>query len=64
VEVDPELKNLGLPLSFGTSKGTKVEGNNIYAVKIKSNRSYRQYMNRKGGFNRILDPDKNVSRKA
>jgi len=53
---------LGLPGGFDTSKGKHVEGNDWGAVKVKSERVYRQYMNRKGGFNRKLDPDKNVSR--
>jgi len=56
------LKMMGLPVGFNTSKGKHVEGNDWGAVKVKSQRVYRQYMNRKGGFNRKLDPDKNVAR--
>jgi len=56
------MKMLGLPGIFDTTKGKRVEGNDWGAVKVKSERVYRQYMNRKGGFNRKLDPDKNVSR--
>ncbi|KAL3311542.1 hypothetical protein Ciccas_009877 [Cichlidogyrus casuarinus] len=41
---------------FGSTKGKKVEGNDIYAAKITKKRKYRQYMNRVGGFNRLLDP--------
>ena len=44
---------------FGTTKGKEVEDNRISAAKGASNvakaRKYRQYMNRKGGFNRSLD---------
>ncbi|KAF0381432.1 DUF1777-domain-containing protein [Gigaspora margarita] len=40
---------------FGTTKGKKVLGNEASAVSIKKQRQYRQYMNRRGGFNRPLD---------
>ncbi|KAB7506402.1 U4/U6.U5 small nuclear ribonucleoprotein [Armadillidium nasatum] len=33
----------------------KVEGNDVGAVHVIMKRKYRQYMNRKGGFNRPLD---------
>ena len=35
--------------------GKKVDGNNVGAVHVIMKRKYRQYMNRKGGFNRPLD---------
>jgi len=41
--------------SFHSTKGKKVEGNNQGAVHVIMKRKYRQYMNRKGGFNRPLD---------
>uniref|UniRef100_I3KFU0 U4/U6.U5 small nuclear ribonucleoprotein 27 kDa protein n=1 Tax=Oreochromis niloticus TaxID=8128 RepID=I3KFU0_ORENI len=42
--------------SFDTSKGKKTDGSsNAYAVNVTMKRKYRQYMNRKGGFNRPLD---------
>ncbi|XP_030058371.1 U4/U6.U5 small nuclear ribonucleoprotein 27 kDa protein [Microcaecilia unicolor] len=42
--------------SFDTTKGKKVEGSvNAYAINVSQKRKYRQYMNRKGGFNRPLD---------
>ncbi|KAK3094592.1 hypothetical protein FSP39_003737 [Pinctada imbricata] len=41
--------------SFDTTKGKKVEGNDIYCANIPKKRRYRQYMNRRGGFNRPLD---------
>ncbi|VDM77577.1 unnamed protein product [Strongylus vulgaris] len=40
---------------FDTTKNKKVSGNYEGAVKINKPRRYRQYMNRKGGFNRPLD---------
>ena len=41
--------------SFGTTKGKKVVGNNVGAVRKEKKTEYRQYMNRVGGFNRPLD---------
>ncbi|XP_042344659.1 U4/U6.U5 small nuclear ribonucleoprotein 27 kDa protein [Plectropomus leopardus] len=42
--------------SFDSSKGKKTDGSvNAYAVNVTMKRKYRQYMNRKGGFNRPLD---------
>ena len=44
---------------FGSTKGKEVADNQHGAargaVKKNQNRSYRQYMNRRGGFNRPLD---------
>jgi len=40
---------------FGTTKQKLVDGNQEGAVDIKQQRTWRQYMNRKGGFNRPLD---------
>ena len=40
---------------FNTTKNKKVENNDSGAVHTHSKRKYRQYMNRKGGFNRPLD---------
>ncbi|KAH9524587.1 U4/U6.U5 small nuclear ribonucleoprotein [Bulinus truncatus] len=41
--------------NFDTTKGKKVDGNEISAVNLQRKRRYRQYMNRRGGFNRPLD---------
>ncbi|XP_071500983.1 uncharacterized protein [Diadema antillarum] len=42
--------------SFDTTKGKHVAGsNNAFAANIQMKRKYRQYMNRRGGFNRPLD---------
>ncbi|CAK5277459.1 unnamed protein product [Mycena citricolor] len=40
---------------FGSTKGKHIEGNQEGAVNIKKQRTWRQYMNRRGGFNRPLD---------
>ena len=40
---------------FPSFLGKKVDGNNVGAVHVIVKRKYRQYMNRKGGFNRPLD---------
>merc|ERR1712154_359862 len=41
--------------NFDTTKGKKVEGADVSGVSIQRKRRYRQYMNRRGGFNRPLD---------
>lgn len=41
---------------FRSTKNTKVPGNQIYAVRKEKKTTYRQYMNRVGGFNRPLSP--------
>lgn len=42
--------------TFDTSKGKKSEASaNAHAINVSMKRKYRQYMNRKGGFNRPLD---------
>ncbi|XP_015785736.1 U4/U6.U5 small nuclear ribonucleoprotein 27 kDa protein [Tetranychus urticae] len=48
------LKLMGFG-NFDSTKGKKVPGNNVSAVHVIHKRKYRQYMNRKGGFNRPLD---------
>jgi len=41
---------------FSTTKGKKTDGSvNAHAINVSQKRKYRQYMNRKGGFNRPLD---------
>ncbi|KAF9009397.1 hypothetical protein BDQ17DRAFT_1348020 [Cyathus striatus] len=40
---------------FGSTKGKHVTGNQEGAVNVKKMRTWRQYMNRRGGFNRPLD---------
>jgi U4/U6.U5 tri-snRNP-associated protein 3 len=50
------MQQLGLPFGFDTTQGTLVEdaAANESAFKITSQRKARQFMNRKGGFNRSL----------
>ncbi|KAN0061858.1 hypothetical protein ACQY0O_005852 [Thecaphora frezii] len=48
------MKMLGFG-GFGTTKGKKVAANEAGAAEIKKERTWRQYMNRRGGFNRPLD---------
>ncbi|VDN06746.1 unnamed protein product [Thelazia callipaeda] len=48
------LKMMGFA-TFDTTKNKRVAGNSDGAVSINKPRRYRQYMNRKGGFNRPLD---------
>jgi len=40
---------------FGSTKGKHVAGNQEGSVNVKKMRTWRQYMNRRGGFNRPLD---------
>ncbi|KAJ7632488.1 hypothetical protein FB45DRAFT_912577 [Roridomyces roridus] len=40
---------------FGSTKGKHIEGNQEGSVSVKKQRTWRQYMNRRGGFNRPLD---------
>lgn len=50
------MKMMGFS-TFDTTKGKHVDGAcNASAANIQQKRRYRQYMNRKGGFNRPLDP--------
>ncbi|PSN50159.1 U4/U6.U5 small nuclear ribonucleoprotein 27 kDa protein [Blattella germanica] len=48
------MKMMGF-CAFDTTKGKKVKGNEVGTVHVILKRKYRQYMNRKGGFNRPLD---------
>lgn len=48
------MKAMGF-CGFDTTKGKKVDGNDAGEVHVILKRKYRQYMNRKGGFNRPLD---------
>lgn len=51
------LKVMGFA-GFDSTKGKHIEDGkaNAFAVNVQQKRKYRQYMNRKGGFNRPLDP--------
>ncbi len=58
-EEEQMQKLLGFSGGFATTKGQEVEDNTKSAARGASGknkaRKYRQYMNRKGGFNRPLD---------
>jgi len=50
------MKQMGLPGGFDTSKGKPCPPDaSQHASRLKTKRQYRQYMNRRGGFNRPLD---------
>lgn len=54
----PEEQDMIRMMGFGgfdSTKGKKVENNDVGEVQVVLKRKYRQYMNRKGGFNRPLD---------
>ncbi|KAJ8597996.1 hypothetical protein M405DRAFT_6535 [Rhizopogon salebrosus TDB-379] len=51
---DAMMAAMGLA-GFGSTKGKHVEGNQEGSVSVKKMRTWRQYMNRRGGFNRPLD---------
>lgn len=53
------MKKLGIPVGFDSTKGKPVAGNDVGAVRKVTKRQPRQYMNRRGGFNRPLPPEKN-----
>ena len=51
---------MGIPFGFDTTNGKEVQDAkaNAGAVKAKQTRQARQYMNRRGGFNRPLPAEK------
>ena len=51
---------MGIPFGFDTTQGKHVEdaSANQGAVKVATKRSARQYMNRRGGFNKALPAEK------
>lgn len=55
---------MGIPFGFDTTSGKEVddERSNAGAVKAKQTRQARQYMNRRGGFNRPLPAEKTGER--
>lgn len=53
------MKKLGIPTGFTTTKGKYVVDANHSAVKLTTKRTPRQYMNRRGGFNRPLPAESN-----
>jgi len=53
------MKKFGIPTGFKTTKGKYVPDANHSAVKLTTKRQPRQYMNRRGGFNRPLPAESN-----
>lgn len=49
---------MGLPTGFDTTQGKHVDGADVSGVKVRRLRKHRQYMNRPGGFNRPLTPER------
>ncbi|POR38725.1 Uncharacterized protein TPAR_01075 [Tolypocladium paradoxum] len=60
-EVDPDEAAMQAMMGFGgfgSTKGKKIAGNDVGAVRKEKKTEYRQYMNRQGGFNRPLSPSR------
>lgn len=53
------MKKLGIPTGFDSTKGKPVPGADVSGVKAVTKRQPRQYMNRRGGFNRPLPLERN-----
>mmetsp|Transcript_3563 Transcript_3563/g.22400 ORF Transcript_3563/g.22400 Transcript_3563/m.22400 type:complete len:207 (+) Transcript_3563:338-958(+) len=55
---------MGIPVGFGSSKGQQVDDPkaNVGDAMVKTKRQARQYMNRRGGFNRPLPSEKTGQR--
>lgn len=57
IDLAIQMRAMGLPVGFGSTKGKSVPDGNVAYANIKSDRKYRQYMNRKGGFARPLEQE-------
>ena len=53
------MKMMGIPVGFDSTKGKYVPGADVSGVRAVTKRQPRQYMNRRGGFNRPLPPEVN-----
>lgn len=58
------MSMMGIPSSFGSTKGKQVEDPkaNVGDAMVRTKRQARQYMNRRGGFNRPLPSEKSGQR--
>ncbi|KAJ0759364.1 putative U4/U6.U5 small nuclear ribonucleoprotein 27kDa protein [Helianthus annuus] len=54
------MKMMGIPVGFDSTKGKPVEWNDVSGVRVVTKRQPRQYMNRRGGFNRPLPAEVNL----
>lgn len=53
------MKMMGIPVGFDSTKGKPVDGNDVSGIRAVTKRQPRQYMNRRGGFNRPLPAEVN-----
>jgi U4/U6.U5 tri-snRNP-associated protein 3 len=53
------MKKLGIPIGFDSTKGKPVAGADVSGIRAITKRQPRQYMNRRGGFNRPLPAERN-----
>ncbi|CBI17845.3 unnamed protein product, partial [Vitis vinifera] len=53
------MKKMGIPCTFDSTKGKPVPGADVSGVRSVTKRLPRQYMNRRGGFNRPLPAERN-----
>ncbi|XP_026457693.1 U4/U6.U5 small nuclear ribonucleoprotein 27 kDa protein-like [Papaver somniferum] len=53
------MKKLGMPVGFDSTKGKPVPGADVSGIRMTTKRQPRQYMNRRGGFNRPLPLERN-----
>lgn len=53
------MKKLGIPVGFDSTKGKPVPGADVSGIRAVTKRQPRQYMNRRGGFNRPLPAELN-----
>ena len=54
-EEEKRMKEIMGFCQFDTTQGKHIKGNDSGGVHVVLKRKYRQYMNRRGGFNRPLD---------
>lgn len=52
------MRMMGIPVGFDSTKGKHVPGADVSGVRAVSKRQPRQYMNRRGGFNRPLPAER------
>eukprot|EP00163_Fabomonas_tropica_P005783 TRINITY_DN1541_c0_g1_i12.p1 TRINITY_DN1541_c0_g1~~TRINITY_DN1541_c0_g1_i12.p1 ORF type:complete len:183 (-),score=46.90 TRINITY_DN1541_c0_g1_i12:62-610(-) len=58
-EEEKMMAAMGIPIGFDTTKGKLTDpSTNMSGARRQTKRTYRQYMNRRGGFNRPLEPEK------
>ncbi|BAS97982.1 Os06g0515200 [Oryza sativa Japonica Group] len=53
------MKMMGIPVGFDSTKGKHVPDADVSGVRVVTKRQPWHYMNRRGGFNRPLPPERN-----